>query len=233
MYRNLKCPNCSETILASDINLNKGLAKCSYCNVIFNIGEDSSDDSSTPQRKDEIFVIPKGIEILKLFGELNIEMSWRHSIHWFIILFTLIWNAILLPFILVAIFTQEYFILLFISLHLAVGIGLLYFTLSSLFNKTYITVDKQTLTIEHRPFSLFFKEHHLEVKDIDQLYVKKYVSSRTNGNPNYSYVVMAILRNKEEIKLVKGISKPPQALYIEQEIESFAGIQDKPIAEEI
>lgn len=232
MYRNLSCPNCQDKILSSDINLNKGIAKCSSCSVIFNIDHDMHGDIPAA-RKEEIFVIPKGIEVLKMMSELEIDMKWRHTASWFLVIFTLIWNAILLPFGLFIIISGELFVLLFMSLHLLVGIGLIYWCIASLLNTTYINVDSRYITIEHRPLKLFFKEYQLETQNVEQLYVKKYSNGSTNGRPNYVHAVMAIMKNKEEIQIIKGISKPTQALYIEQEIEKFTGIQDRSVAGEI
>ncbi len=227
MYRNLTCPNCEKNILSSDININKGLAKCSDCHVVFDLEQEM--DKNSPAQKEEIFVIPKGIEMLKVFGELNIEMKWRHSVSFFMMFFTIFWNIMVLPFALIAIFTGELGMLLGISLHLLVGIGLILWALAALFNTTYIVVDEHFIRIEHRPFKLFYKEYELEVLQVQQLYVKKYQNGSTNGNPNYAFAVMIQMKNKEEFQLVKGLAKPAQALYIEQEIEKFIGIEDKPM----
>jgi hypothetical protein len=142
-------------------------------------------------------------------------------------------NGSLFPMALVIIISGETEVLLFMSIHLAIGLGFLYWSLAALFNTSYITVDSHYINIQHRPFQLFFKEHQLETNDIEQLYVKKYSNGSTNGNPNYVYSVVAIMKSKEEIKIIKGVNKPQQALYIEQEIEKFANIKDKPIAGEI
>ena len=229
MYRKLTCPNCEKDILSDDINIDKGLAKCSQCHVLFNI----ENEVGVAPKKEEIFVIPKGIEVLKMFSELEIKINWRHTASKFLMLFTLIWNGILFPMALIIIISEEMAMLLFMSIHIAVGVGLLYWSLAALFNTTYITVDSYYINIQHRPFQLFFKEHQIETKDVEQLYVKKYSNGSTNGNPNYVYGVVAIMKSKEEIKIIKGINKPQQALYIEQEIEKFAKIKDKPIAGEI
>jgi DNA-directed RNA polymerase subunit RPC12/RpoP len=57
MYRRLSCPNCEEKILSDDINIDKELAKCSQCHVLFNI----ENEVSLASKKEENFVIPKGI----------------------------------------------------------------------------------------------------------------------------------------------------------------------------
>lgn len=224
MHKNINCPNCSSSIPAKNINLQKELAKCENCDIIVQL--DDSYNKFKPQRKEEIFVIPKGIDVLKMFGELNIDVSWRHATSFFLVFFTLLWNAMVLPFAIISIYSGEYFFLLFLSLHILVGIGLILWTLASLFNTTYITVDYDVIKIEHKPFKLWFKESIVYVNTIQQLFVKKYPNGSTNGNPNYAYKVVLLLKNNDEVELVKNIAKPVQARFIEQEIEKFTGIKD-------
>lgn len=265
MYRNLTCPSCESKILSSDINLNRAIAKCSSCHVVFNIEPqfreknppnpqaprykdpfekehprlefDTQNDILKPNfpvaRKEEIFIIPKGIEVLKMLSELNIDVKWRGNVHWFLVIFTLIWNAFIFVFLTIALSSGTYGILLFMSAHILVGVGLIYRTLAGLFNTTHIVVDHSYTTIQHRPFKVFFKEIKIETRNIEQLYVKKYIMSRTNGKPNYAYGVMAKMKDGSEIRIVKGIKRTEQALFIEQEIEKFTGIVDRPVRGEI
>ncbi len=236
MNRKLSCPGCEKEIFYKDINIEKAIAKCSNCHTVFSFEEEEL--SGPPKRpgdirlKEEIFIIPKGIEMYTILSELNIEMTWRHTGSKFILTFGLFWNAILLPFIFIAIFAGEPMIFLFISAHLAVGIGFGYACLSILFNKTYISADEYGLRITHSPFTWFHKQHDIPADQIKQLFVKKYTNGSTNGQPNYAYSLNIILKNGEEIKLMKGINKPIPARYLEQEIEKFMNIKDARVAEE-
>jgi len=120
-----------------------------------------------------------------------------------------------------------------LSLHLTVGIGLGYYTLALFFNTTHVNVDRYNLLIEHRPLRvLFFKNYDIPVSEIKQLYIEKYISSRTNGSPNYAYRVNLILDNQRTVRLINGLRHPDQALYIEQQIERFLEIEDRPVQEE-
>ncbi len=230
MYRNLKCPNCNKQILSKNIHLDKNLAKCKDCDVLIELQEENN--SVLHQRKEEIFVIPRGIEVLKMMTELNIDIKWRHSTNFFMMFFVIFWNMIILPFAIYAILAGEIIFLLGLSIHLLVGIGLIFWALAALFNTTYIVVDEKLISVQHRPFKLFYKEYNLDVNEIDQLYVKRYVNGRTNGNPNYAFALMINMKNKEEFQLLKGINKAPQAIFIEQQIEKFIGVKDKPMAGE-
>ena len=69
----------------------------------------------------------------------------------------------------------------------------------------------------------------ISAMDLDQLFISKYVSSKTNNRPNYAFSVVARLRTGSEITLVKGLRQPEQATYVEQQIEKFLQIEDRPM----
>ena len=173
------------------------------------------------------------MEILKLRSELEIQVSWRDTLNSFLVFFAIFWNIIVLPFAILAILSGNLLMLLGLSIHLFVGIGLIYYIVTAIFNTTFITADSRHLRIEHRPLRIpFYPNNDFPVMDIDQIYVDKYVKSTTNGKPDYAYSVEAILKNKNHVRLVKGLQYPDQALYIEQEVERFLEIKDRPVDEE-
>ena len=119
------------------------------------------------------------------------------------------------------------------SLHILIGVGLLYYMAALFVNTTYVVVDHYNLTIEHRPLKMpFYPGRTIPSRDIDQIYIHKYVASRTNGQPNYAFGVQALLKTGENIKLLKGLRNANQAQYIEQEIEKFLKIKDRAVEEE-
>ncbi len=228
----LKCPKCEELVVAENINISKAIAKCSNCSSVFSF------DHSTryPYRnKPEVFQ-PEGIEMLRLRNELDIDFKWRNSksMSGFFIFFAIFWNVMLLPFIGVAIMSGQMAFLLGISAHLLVGIGMLYHSISIILNTTFISIDKYDLIVEHRPLKHFFhRDRHIACNDIDQLYVKKYVAGKTNNEVRYAHKIVVILKNGDELDLIKGIRNKEKALYIEQEIELFLQIKDRPVEGEV
>ncbi len=94
-------------------------------------------------------------------------------------------------------------------------------------------MNQRELSIEHRPLRTpFYPNRYITSREIDQIFVEKYVAGKTNGTPNYAFGVQAVLPGGKRIKLVKGLKTSDQALYIEQEIEAFLSIQDEPVDEE-
>ena len=149
--------------------------------------------------------------------------------------FTLVWNAMILPIAFSAVMNGEIGALLGMSVHIGVGVWLLLSQLSKFINSTFITVDENYLTIDHRPISSpWFPKRKVPVKDIAQVFVKKKRTGSTNGVTTYGYAVIAIEKKwKREIPLIEGMKNPDKALFIEQEIEYFLGIEDKKVRGEI
>lgn len=229
----LNCPKCHHEIIADDISIDKGIAKCKNCNNVFTFEEELA--SHIPRRK-EIF-LPEEIEIDAYQDELTLFYKWRKAkgISPFFVFFGLVWNGMMIPFVIAAIVSGSLMMLLGISLHLMVGIGFLIYIFTRLMNSTYITVDDYELSIEHRPFTIPFivKNQYYDVRNIEQLYSKKYVSHQTNGVNVHAYAVHARLVGGEEIKIIGGFKQKNKALFIEQEIELFLGVKDEEVDGEI
>jgi len=228
----LKCPNCKELVMADNINIDKAIAKCTNCSSVF-----SFDHSSRyPYRnRPEVFQ-PEGIEMLRLRNELDIDFKWRNakSVSVPFIFFAVLWNVMLLPFVGVAIMSGQLAFLLGVSVHLFVGLGFLYHILTVLINTTYISIDEYDLIVEHRPLKhIANRDKNIECRDIDQIYVKKYVTGRTNDVIHHAHKVVVILNNGDELDLIAGIRNKEKALYLEQEIELFLKIKDRPVEGEV
>ena len=227
----LSCPKCDHFISGSDINIEKTVAKCSQCHHAFGFEH----DSSSPKLKPTL-LIPDGIEVLKLKSELDLRLRWLDTTskegRWFMTLFAGFWNIIVLPFAIMAVVTGNWGILLFLSAHLAVGLGLIWHLGSIYINRTSISITKKKLKIRTMPFrQILWKNKEIEVDRINQFYVSRYVQSTTNDNPNYAYALYAILDTGEKVSLIRGMNRESQ-VYIEQEIEGFLGIKNKKVPDE-
>lgn len=228
MNQQLNCPNCRSTIPSEDVNIGALIAKCNNCNHVFNFNE----HAVKPYNKPEV-PMPPGMEMLALNSELDIQFRWKDGMNSFLTFFTIVWNLMMLPFLYQIVSSGEWGGLLALSAHLAVGVGLLYYTICMFVNTTYVTVDRRNLLVEHLPLKFpFTKNHSISTSDIKQVYFERYTASTSNDKPNYAFQVIVILNSEDRINIVKGLRTQYQGRFIEQEIERFLNIKDEPVEEE-
>lgn len=233
---NLVCESCGAAIKGEGININSSLAKCSNCSTVFKIKEDHFFKHGRIGRPE--MIMPSGTDVLELSDSLDIRLDWLKS-HpqgtlGFLTFFTIFWNGVLAIMVGGAFAAGSMGMIAFMSIHLLVGLGLIYYLATVYLNYTDIIVTDEYLEIDHRPVkNPFIRKKRIESDDIDQLYVTKYVSSTTNNVPNYAYALYAILKtNGKKVSLIKGMNRETQ-LYLEQEIERYLKIKDRPIKDAI
>lgn len=228
MAQQLQCPRCATPVPAADINIDSLIGKCTACHAIFEVDE-QLELQSAPRERPQID-LPKGFEIQEGVSELDIRISWRKTrMVWFFVLFSAVWNGITFIFVGVAITTNNLIMALAISIHFIVGVSFLLYTIALLVNSTHIYVNPHRLLVKHGPLPVpFHPTRDIPRAKLQQLYIEEYVASRTNGRPNMAYRLRAIITGTDKNpKLVKGLRKPEQALYLEHEIEKFLNIEDR------
>ena len=94
-------------------------------------------------------------------------------------------------------------------------------------NTTTISVTSNVISVKDGPFPIWGNKR-LASKDVLQLYCKKenvwnkfYVST--------DFSVEAVMDGKSNVTLLFNLKQADQALFVEQEIEKFLNIEDKPI----
>ncbi len=233
-FIHIHCKNCDEPIPTENINLNKTLAKCDHCNALFSFDDEIFFEN---RRGRPEFIMPEGTEVLELLSSLEIELSWFKSMKRsniaFEVFFTVFWNFIVLTMLVAMLFAGGGIGILFLSVHLIVGLSLAYRLFSKFFNKTLIKISNRKINIEHAPFKLFMpKDTEIHSDDIAQLYVSEYFTgSSQNGKKLTSYGLYVILKSGKKIRIIKNCNKET-ALYLEQEIERYLKIEDKPVSGE-
>ena len=225
----LNCPDCRFPIPSDDVNIAQTIAKCKSCNNIFEFQIDS-ENRELPARFRKEVIIPPGIEVLHLMEELEIMINWRKSANRFTFFFSLFWNAFIGFMTAMMVIAGEMGGLLFMIPFVLVGAYLLYASVGYLVNTSYITVDEHRISIEHKPISfLIQKDRHFAPEEVEQLFVRKYEVGKTNDRPVYAYAVDLVLKNEKNYTLVKGLHSVNYARYIEQEVEHFLKIKDRPV----
>ncbi len=164
--------------------------------------------------------------------ELSITYRWFSFVHIFLAFFCLIWDGFLVVWYSIAFASfndsggASLIMILFPVLHLAAGVGLTYYTICGFFNRTYLRVDRQRLSISFKPLP-WKGQIEFPSREIKQLFVKEKVSRGKNGN-SYTYNLCMLSSSGKEKVLLSGdlLGGASQARFLEQKIEHFLGIQD-------
>lgn len=229
MTMNVICELCQSAIEAENIDLDKGIAKCTECNNVFDCGPQLQ--SSKNYRREDIG-LPGSIKLRKEESSLTIEFKWRNSQLFYLIPFCICWDfapAIwaktgVIP-------TDDPLGIAYLVIHILTAIALTYYTLAKLLNKTKITVVDKVLQAVDSPLP-FMKNISISVEKLTQLYSKEKIH-RGKKMSFPSYEVHAIMKSGRVTRLVSGLKKSEQALYIEQTLEDYLGILDRPVDGEI
>ncbi|MEZ5008024.1 MAG: hypothetical protein R2728_12005 [Chitinophagales bacterium] len=231
----VRCKRCESVVSETHINREEQVANCQRCGALFSLQnlDYVAKAKNTKSLKPEIYEIPKGIDIEKYSFELKIIYKTQGFAKFFFTLFSLFWNGIVGIFVIVSILSGNFGILLFVSIHLAIGISMAYYTISLYLNKNKITANSTGLSTTYGPLRFpFRKDYSVPVTDINQIYCRKYSMGTVNGVPQYGYKVALLKNDGQAITIMKALKTYHQALYLEQQIESFLKIEDKAVAEE-
>ena len=231
----LRCPSCASNLKAQDIDTARGLINCSYCGALMNLVAPSpSSGAPVPPAfvpRPEV-PLPPRIRLAKT--ERGIELGWRWftPVLFFLIPFTIAWDAFLLFWYSMAgSIDAPWIMVVFPLAHVAVGVGLTYFVIASLLNTTRITVAARALEVRHGPMP-WRGNAVFERAQIEQLFCKRKETRGKNG-PHVTYELWISLRGPRALKLVSNGLEEEQVLYLEQRIESALGLTDRPMAGEL
>lgn len=228
------CRQCGAEIQAEDINLDKMIAKCDKCNAVFSFAdmyEGQQGKPKTASKFDEIS-LPKNIIIQNDETSLVIERQWFDGSTIFVTVFAIFWNGILwayfIPRIVGAANPMPLLMFLFFIVG-GVGFGILsgYGALAGWLNTTTIRVDNHTLDIKHSPIPVLNGNKQIRATDIEQLYTKERVS-HSQGATFVRHELHIIMYDGRQQALLRNLESE-QALFIEQEIESFLKIENRPV----
>jgi len=224
------CELCQLEIKAENIDLEKEIAKCNECNRVFDCGAQLQ---STPKsfRRDDI-ELPKSIKLNTDQDQLRIEYRWLSNQLIYLAPFCLGWDTTPVLWYRAGIIpTDDPLAVAYLVIHFFSGLILTYYCLAGFINKTKLFVAKETLRVVDTPLG-FFRNSTIKLNELDQLYSKEKIH---RGKKLFwsSFEVYAILKRGKVVRLVSGLNKSEQALYIEQTLEDFLGIHDRLVDGEI
>ena len=191
---------------------------CPACNAVFYVKDD---DKTVVPFTPSTRSLPAKMAIQVRDDELIIKRHWRGVIPVGLLVIT----SFLLT---VGLFISDLHPLEFLINPLTwFVIALFYYSLRRIVNATNIQVSSAALQINEGPL-LPRRRRFVSVSDITQLYVKKIVK-RGNKNTTTTYDLNLIQKRGADRTLVTDLETAEQALFLEQEIERFLGLDDQAI----
>ena len=167
--------------------------------------------------------IPEGLDCVESASLTTIRRVW---ISWKVaplILFAIGWDSFLIFWYSTALKSHPPLMAVLFPLgHVAVGIGLTYFIIASLFNKTDIECNALGVRVQTYPIP-WMGNCAVRAEDIKGVVLRQ----RTGNQNNVSYTVMYIDASRKERKLVRGLTEYEQAAFIAQVIKSTLGLADE------
>lgn len=172
----------------------------------------------------------KDIQIYKDQKSLHITLKWYTPVAFFLLFFSIAWNAFLVAWYTIAFGANTPLIAkIFPIVHVAVGLWLIYYTACLFLNKTHINIEDNWLNINHEPIPWWRGNQQIATEDIEQLYVKQKTSKSKNGT-QYTYSLRAKMKDKSDKGVIVIDNIPSHRLEeIERHLEEFIGIEDAPV----
>ncbi len=219
---NLQCQNCSAQLNRED-EFQKTL-KCKYCGSTYQIEtpKDADFSGSLEQLvpKTELRAIkPDDIQINAGHGSLEFIRSWRKKGSFILLAMSLIWLMVILNQVAEVWFEGANASLLFLAVFVAVGGLLLYRALSEIFNKSTLTINKKSVSLQTKPFTW--------KGDFTQALNKiKYFEILPPPGPSISpstkvFRLCAITDDDRRLTLMHKIKNPGHAIYLLREINQL------------
>jgi len=223
----IKCKHCDAEIPAGNLDIKKTLAKCEVCGAEFDFSTQVGDQASGKRYFSEP---PEGIELKASSEDLVMEHRWVKISPWFPILFCIALDAYMLVGFVKVLFQGDFIMAAFDFVQLLVCLGVSYVLAGFFLNKTLIYISPQRIKIQHVPVPWLGNKEVLP-HEIDQLFVKKQVRNTQNGMIVRFQLCYLDTRGREA-QLLSRLRDHDHALYLEQEIESLLGIQDRKASRE-
>lgn len=234
----LNCKACDGPLKADDLDMKHGIATCRYCNAVMRFdalaasgGGGAAADANTIAERGEVG-LPSGIAVENRGSDLQIVRRWFTPVAFFLVFFCIAWNSFLIFWYTMAIGVGAPWIFkVFPIVHVAVGVGLTYFTVACFVNTTVIAVQSGQLSVRHGPIP-WPGNRTLDATQISQFYCKETVRHGENGSQT-SYHLHAVTTDGRNLKLLSGLTTSEQAVSIEQQLEKHLGIEDRPVSGEL
>jgi len=230
----LKCARCRTDIEPDEVNIKLAVAKCRECGSVFSFADQLPprlEAGRQPLPRPEV-PLPGGIRVESWGHELRVVRRWFTPAILFLVFFCIAWDSFLIFWYGIALTTEApWLMVVFPVAHVAVGVGLTYYTLATLLNKTQLQVAGGVLSVTHGPVP-WKGNVQLAASDIEQVFCTEKLTS-SESQESRTYRVNAMLVSGRKVELMSDLTEADQALYIEQILEDHLGIVDRPVGGEL
>ncbi len=229
----LSCPDCGKAVPAENINIAGMVAKCGECDSVFDFSGEIGRTAMPGADRDRPDIPQPGqVRVEKEGMVLKLIQSWFSLKFIPLLFFCIAWDSFLVFWYSMTI-TQEapWIMSVFPIAHVAVGVGLTYYTLAGFLNKSIISVSYSEITVRHQPLPWPGKIR-LRASEVEQFYCQEEYNRGKNGS-YYTYQLSVLMKNGKKIKMLSNLDSPETVLYIERRIEEWLNIQDRPVSGEM
>lgn len=216
------CPSCGATVSAAT-------GQCEFC------GRDLRDPMTVRPPRAAV-PRPSRFQVEDNGFEFVIFWRWFTPIAFFLVFFAIAWNGFLFGWYAMALSMPSGFgpgrliAMVFPIAHVAVGVGLIYAVATLFVNSTRIRVRQGELTVHHGP--IYYPGNlTLDAGQIDQFFVAE--QTQTNkGKTSHIYTVKLRLKDQSTRDLIRHLTDPGEAEYLEQSLERYLRITDERVGGE-
>ncbi|MEM6368150.1 MAG: hypothetical protein AAF851_07575 [Myxococcota bacterium] len=226
------CPACGATVPSEQLNVARAIAVCSACEEVFGFAEQVPGSAHLPDATRAPVDMPANITANHLNGETVLTWRWFDARFFLLLFFCAFWNGFLVLWYSIA-FSQEdppLLMLLIPVIHIAVGLGVGWYTLCGFLNRTTITAGWGKLKIRHGPLP-WPGNVELDGRSVDQLWVTEQL--RRSRTTHRRFFRLHLRTGRGEERRLLDFENERQALYVEQQIERALGIKDRRVAGEV
>ena len=169
--------------------------------------------------------IPEGLELINEADGITIRKVWLTWLIAPLAIFALVWDGFLFFWYAQALSQPNtpFMILFFPIAHIAVGVGITYYVVASLFNKTDVVISLSGIKVSTYPVP-WFGNKEVKREEITDIIVRERIGNRNRR----TYAIMYVDFSRKERKLVASIPESDQAEFIAQTIRDATGIR-KPV----
>ena len=222
----VECPHCHGTVPAEHLDLPTRTAKCPRCDNLSHFkfpagerfaaaGQDSTSNTAAKPLPEHP---PGGITVDRTVNGVRVIRRWFSPSLIFLAFFCTIWDGFLFFWYSAALggFGKEsgdpfdWMMVLFPLGHVAVGVGLTYFTLAGFLNRTVVEITVDRLQAKRGPLPWWGSR---DLPTLEVTGIERDTSYKSNGSQRYT--VSAAMRDGGIKSLMTGLTKK-QSAYIQQ-----------------